>query len=114
MKWRFPEGATIGPKSYYVVFCSGKDKVESSSGIPHTNFRLSAEHDSVVLSTSNGRLVDRVIIDNIPEDCTYARTTDGTFTIMTMGTPSLENTEESAWVMDRQMRQWNKSGVYIT
>lgn len=113
MKWRFPEGATIGPHSYYVVFCSGKDRVDAS-GIPHTNFRLSAEHDSIVLSTSSGRLVDRVIIDNIPEDCTYARMPGGSFVIKTMGTPGLENTEESAWIMDRQMRQWNKTGVYIS
>ena len=114
LKWRFPEGATIAPKSYYVVFCSGKDRVDESTGIPHTNFKLSAEHDTIVLSDSRGRLVDRVIIDNIPEDCTYARGSDGYFTITTMGTPSLANTEESAWQMDRMMRQWNASGVIIS
>lgn len=75
-----------------MVFCSGKDKVDASTGIPHTNFRLSAEHDSVVLSTSTGRLVDRVIIDNIPRDCTYARDKNGTFSVKKMGTPGLENT----------------------
>ena len=91
LKWRFPEGATVAPKSYYVVFCSGKDKVDPSTNIPHTNFKLSAEHDVIVLSDSRGRLVDRVIIDNIPEDCTYARGEDGLFTIRTMSTPAMAN-----------------------
>lgn len=113
LKWRFPEGAVIPPRSYYIVFCSGKDRRSDASGIPHTNFRLSAEHDTVVLSDSHGRLVDRVVIDNIPEDCSYARRGDG-FVILNLATPTLPNTQEGAWVMDHYMRQLNPSGVYIS
>lgn len=114
LKWRFPEGATIAPGGYYVVFCSGKDKVEESTGVPHTNFRISAEHDTVVLSDSHGRLVDRVTIDNLAEDCSYGRDSDGNFKVYQLATPGLPNTEAGAAQMDYNMRQMNKTGVYIT
>lgn len=114
LAWRFPEGAIIPPHSYYIVFCSGKDRRDDPTAIPHTNFRLSSEHDTVVLSDSHGRLVDRVIIDNVPEDCSYARIMEDTFVIMNLATPTLPNTEEGAWVMDRYMRQLNSTGVYIS
>lgn len=114
LKWHFPEGATIAPGGYYVVFCSGKDKVEESTGVPHTNFRISAEHDTVVLSDSRGRLVDRVTIDNLAEDCSYGRDSDGNFKVYQLATPGLPNTEAGAAQMDYNMRQMNKTGVYIS
>ncbi len=114
LKWRFPEGAVVPPHSYYLVYCSGKDRRGDPTAIPHTNFRISAEHDTVVLSDSRGRLVDRVVIDNVPEDCSYARNANGVFVIEQQPTPAMSNTEESAWQMDRLIRQWNPTGVYIT
>lgn len=114
LKWRFPEGAAIAPGGYYVVFCSGKDTVDESTGVPHTNFRISAEHDTVVLSDSHGRLVDRVTIDNLAEDCSYGRNASGEFQVYQLATPGLPNTEAGANQMDYNMRQMNKTGVYIS
>ena len=114
LQWRFPQGAVVAPHGYYVVFCSGKDRAESASSVPHTNFKLSAEHDTVVLSDSHGRLVDRVTIDNLTEDCSYARESDGSFTEHTTATPGLSNTETGAARMDEYLRAANPVGVYIT
>ena len=114
LQWRFPQGAVVAPRGYYVVFCSGKDRAASASSVPHTNFKLSAEHDTVVLSDSHGRLVDRVTIDNLPEDCSYSRESDNTFTVHTMATPGLSNSEAGAARMDEYLRAMNKTGVYIT
>lgn len=114
LKWRFPEGAAIVPGGYYVVFCSGKDRVDESTGVPHTNFRISAEHDTVVLSDGHGRLVDRVTIDNLAEDCSYGRNQSGEFQVFQLATPGLPNTEAGANQMDYNMRQMNKTGVYIS
>lgn len=114
LKWRFPEGAVIAPHGYYLVYCSGKDRRESVTSAPHTNFKISAEHDTIILSNSHGRLVDRVVIDNIPEDCSYGRNEAGNFEIMQVATPTLPNNQNSAWVMDRYLREWNDSGVYIS
>ncbi|MGN1369398.1 MAG: lamin tail domain-containing protein [Aristaeellaceae bacterium] len=114
LKWRFPEGACIAPYGYYVVFCSGKDIDNGPTGVPHTNFKISAEHDTIVLSDSRGRLVDRVTIDNIPEDASYARDEDGTFSVHVKTTPQLPNTTSGEHQMDVYLRALNETGVYIT
>ena len=114
LKWRFPEGAKVAPYGYYIVYCSGKDIVSGPTDVPHANFRLSAEHDVVVLSDSRGHLVDRVTIDNIPEDASYARNEDGTFSVHQRTTPQLPNTPEGADRMDSYLRALNETGVYIT
>jgi len=114
LQWRFPQGAVVAPHGYYVVFCSGKDRASSASSVPHTNFRLSSEHDTVVLSDSHGRLVDRVTIDNLTEDCSYARESDGSFSMHNMATPGLSNSETGAARMDEYLRAMNATGVYIS
>ena len=114
LKWRFPQGAVVAPYGYYVVYCSGKDIRDSATAVPHTNFKISAEHDTIVLSDSRGRLVDRVTIDNIPEDCSWARNSNGTYSIHNMATPGLPNDQNGANNMDYQLRAINELGVYIT
>lgn len=114
LKWRFPEGACVAPYGYYIVYCSGKDIDNGPAGVAHTNFKISAEHDTIVLSDSRGRLVDRVTIDNIPEDASYARDENGTFSIHIKSTPQLPNTASGEHQMDVFMRALNETGVYIT
>ena len=111
LKWRFPEGAMVPPYGYYLVFCSAKDVMTTNvADVPHANFRLSAEHDVVVLSDNRGRLVDRVTIDNIPEDASFARGADGTFTIHLRPTPLESNDEAGANRLDSYIRIWNETG----
>lgn len=114
LKWRFPKGAVVAAHGYYVVYCSGKDRADSASSVPHASFRISAEHDTILLSDSRGRLVDKVVIDNLPEDCSYARESDGSFSVHTMATPGLSNSETGAARMDEYLRSVNPIGVYIT
>ena len=114
LKWRFPEGACVAPHGYYIVFCSGKDIDNGPTGVPHTNFKVNAEHSTIVLSDSRGRLVDRVTIDNIPEDASYARDEDGSFSVHVKTTPQLPNTSSGENQMDVYLRALNATGVYIT
>ncbi len=114
LKWRFPEGACVAPHGYYVVFCSGKDIDNGPTGVPHSNFKISAEHDTIVLSDSRGRLVDRVVLDNIPEDASWARDEDGNFSVHVKTTPQLPNTSSGENQMDIYLRALNETGVYIT
>ena len=114
LKWRFPEGACVAPYGYYIVYCSGKDIDNGPAGVPHSNFKISAEHDTIVLSDSRGRLVDRVTIDNIPEDASYARDEDGSFSVHVKSTPQLPNTSSGEHQMDIYLRALNETGVYIT
>ena len=113
MKWHFPEGAVIQPHAYYVVFCSGKDRAVTASGVPHTNFRISAENETLILADSRGRVVDRVMIDNIPEDCSYGRAPSGVLQVFETATPGLPNDEIGFAQMDYNLRAMNPSGVWI-
>ena len=114
LKWRFPKGAAIPAKGYYVVFCSGKDKVEKATGVPHTNFRISAEKETIILADSRGHVVDRVMIDNLPEDCSFGRGQSGSMEVFQTATPGLPNTQQGAWQMDQHLRAMNKTGVFIS
>ena len=113
LKWRFPKGETIPPHGYYVVFCSGKDKVEAERRIPHTSFRISAEQETIILSDSRGHVVDRVMIDNLPEDCSYGRNDTGTMQVFQTATPGLPNNTAGFLQMEQNLRALNQTGVYI-
>lgn len=112
-KWRFPDGATIPAGGYYLVYCSGKDKLQEN-GIPHTNFSLSAERESVVLSDSYGRLVDRVSIENVPEDYSYGRSDVGDWRLFELTTPGQPNNSSGQARADEIYRAYNATGVYIS
>ena len=114
LKWRFPKGASIPAHGYYVVFCSGKDKVEAATGVPHTNFRISAEKETIILADSRGHVVDRVMIDNLPEDCSFGRNENGGMQVFQTATPGLPNNQQGFYQMDKNLRAINKSGVYIS
>jgi hypothetical protein len=71
-KWVFPS-VTIEPGGYLVVFASGKDKVEQNV---HTNFQLSREGETVVLTAPSGALCDEIFTGGIPIDMSMGRRAD--------------------------------------
>ena len=113
MKWRFPDGATIPPGSYYIVYCSSKDKMQLN-GIPHTNFSLSAERESVVLSDDRGRLIDRVSIENVPEDYSYGRSDVGDWRLFQLTSPGQANNAAGQAQAEQIYRAYNYTGVLIS
>lgn len=112
LKWRFPDGAVVAPHSYYIVFCSGKDLRADATAVPHANFRISAEHDTILLSDNHGRTVDKVVVDNLPEDATYARDANGIFSVHQTATPGRDNDDIIG--ADYDLRNRNKTGIYIS
>ena len=112
-KWRFPDGATIPANGYYLVYCSGKDKLQEN-GVPHTNFSISAERESIVLSDSYGRLVDRVSIENVPEDYSYGRSDTGEWKLFELSTPGQPNNAQGQARSDELIRAYNPTGVIIS
>ena len=114
LKWRFPKDAVIPAGGYYVVFCSGKDRVDEGSGVPHTNFRISAEKETVLLTDSRGHVVDRVMIDNLPEDCSYGRNERNEMQVFQTATPGLPNDQQGFNRMEQNLRAMNPTGVYIS
>lgn len=115
VKWVFPEGAVIPAHSYYLVFCSGKDKIEESTFYPHTNFSISAEHETLVLSTISGQLVDRVTIDNLERDMSYGRDPASLgWQVYTLATPGVANNQMGVGKADDYLRAINATQVYLS
>ena len=114
LKWRFPDGAVIPAHGYYLVFCTGKDRMDTIKNAPHSNFRISAEKETIILADSQGRVVDRVMIDNLPQDCSWGRNDSGQLQVFEVATPSLPNNQSGFNQMDMNLRAMNKSGVFIS
>ena len=114
VKWVFPEGAIIPAHGYFVVFCSGKDRV-NAQGFPHTNFSLAAEGEVVTLSTRQGQLLDRVQYSLVPADRSWGRdpVTD-TWRLFNIGTPGAANDAEGEARAERYLLSLNPTGVYIS
>ncbi len=115
LKWRFPDGAVIPAHGYYIVLCTGKDRQDTAnSTLYHTNFRISAEHETIILSDSQGHVVDRVMIDNLPQDCSWGRNSNNQMQVFTTATPTLPNNTTGFNQMDVNLRAMNKTGVWIS
>ncbi len=115
LKWIFPKGTVIEPGQYYLVYCSGKNKLESQTGVPHTNFSIHSEGETLVLSTRTGELIDRVTVPNVGRDISYGRDPlTREFKTFTLSTPGRKNDQSGANQMDQYIRNSNYSGVYIT
>ena len=115
MKWSFPEDAVIPAHGYYLVLCTGKNRADTAMrGVYHTNFRISAEHETIVLADTRGRVVDRVIIDNLPKDCSMGRNENNQMVVFQTPTPTLPNNQSGFNQMDLNLRSMNKTGVWIS
>ena len=96
------------------MLCTGKDRMDRVKSAPHTNFRISAEKETMILSDSQGHVLDRVMIDNLPLDCSWGRNEAGQMQVFQTPTPSLPNNQTGFNQMDLNLRAMNKTGVYIS
>ena len=92
-KWQFPAGTTIDAGGYLIIWADDDDG--DSPGL-HTNFKLSAGGESVVLSDTdaNGNVViDTVDFPALGRDESYGRTPEGSglFRIRPAATPGALN-----------------------
>ncbi len=113
MKWQFPATATVPAHGYYLVFCSGKDKLQQN-GIPHTNYSISAERETVVLSDAHGRMLDRKTVENVPEDYSVGISEAGDWRQFDIATPGASNDINGQSKTDQLLRAYNPIGVYIS
>ena len=74
-KWQFPDGVTIAPGQYMVVYLSGLNTTANESGkLCHANFALAADgYEELVLSTPAGVIVDRVSLPAQYSNISYGR-----------------------------------------
>ncbi|MCK5129352.1 MAG: lamin tail domain-containing protein [Clostridiales bacterium] len=73
-KWKFPDSAFIEPNTYKLVYASGMGtETDSTSSFWHTNFSLDIVGEPVVLTNSDGKMIDKCILTSIPFDISYGR-----------------------------------------
>jgi len=89
-KWQFEE-TVIEAQEYLLIFASDKDKNDR-----HTNFKISASGEEVVLSDATGKIVDLIFVPASESDVSYGRSSDGANTwIFQEPTPGTENSGEA-------------------
>ena len=72
-KWQFPQGTTINPGEYKVIWCDG-DTALSNAGELHTSFKLKKSGGEVlVLADPTGKILDKVVLPEIPTNVSYGR-----------------------------------------
>lgn len=92
-KWVFPN-VTLGAGRFLVIFASEKDRRPTTPGSRlHTNFKISSNGDSIVLTAPGGALVDLVAAPALGKDVSHGRLspTGGTFRYFKPATPGVAN-----------------------
>lgn len=69
--WQIPGGTSIGAKGYLLIWCD-----EKYTGL-HTNFKLDADGEKIILSTSSSALADSLTFPSQYVNISYGRVTDG-------------------------------------
>ncbi len=90
-RWRFPS-AVMSAGEYLLVFASGRD-IKKSSKWFHTDFRLNDQRDSIILSSPQGMVIDRVDIGDFPLEAESAGIVDGNMLLFMSSSPGSANGE---------------------
>ncbi|MCA9187250.1 MAG: lamin tail domain-containing protein [Pirellulaceae bacterium] len=100
LKWTFPS-TTVQPNSYLVVIASGQTSSNyvDSSGYRHTNFRLGADGEPLILSDSAGQFMDGFTPSYPPQSAnvSYGLGDGGIASYFTHPTPGTANDVSSAF-----------------
>jgi hypothetical protein len=107
-KWTFPTGTKIAADGYLIVYCSGKN-----NGM-HTNFKLSAKGDDVVLSDSSGNMIDAITLRSVDVGYTLARSADDPSQWMvSKPTPGFPNSDAGFAEYEAQQTAGDANGLYL-
>lgn len=74
MTWEFPNGLTIAPGEYLIVWC---DKDLSQTGL-HADIKFSSGGESAILSYSDGTIIEDITFGAQEVDQSYSRFPNGT------------------------------------
>jgi len=98
-QFRLP-AVTLRAGEYMIVYASGKARLPVDGSPIHANFKINANHEVIVLTDPQGRLIDRVTIDALKPDQSLARGPDGQWAPTYVPTPGQPNTREGAAAAD--------------
>jgi CotH kinase protein/Lamin Tail Domain/Secretion system C-terminal sorting domain len=72
-KWQFPQGYTIPPFGYFIVWADG----DTSSNEVHCSFGFSGNGEEAILSYANGTIIDSTTYPIQSDDVTWGRIPNG-------------------------------------
>ena len=75
-RWVIPQGVTIPPGGFLLIWASGKDRSNPESEL-HTNFSILSGGEEILLTSFNGTRNDQHEARSIPTDISYGRYPDG-------------------------------------
>lgn len=93
-KWRIPEGTSIASRGHLLIWCD-----EMNEGL-HTNFKIDADGEEVILSNGEGKVLDRIIFPEHPVNISYGRSVDRgpRWAFFSKPTPGKSNSTTPAYV----------------
>ncbi|MFU8794286.1 MAG: lamin tail domain-containing protein [Dethiobacteria bacterium] len=74
-RWKFPR-VTIEPGGRLVLFASGKDRTDPDRGELHTNFKIRATGETLVLYHPSGIMIDKIATGMLSPDLSVGRISD--------------------------------------
>ncbi len=88
-KWQFPENFVIQPNQHILIWCDE----DSSQGINHANFKLSADGEFVAIVNNDGvTIIDSVTLPKLNVNESYARQNNsGDWSVTNSPTPGEDN-----------------------
>ncbi len=75
-KWFFPDGTTIQPDAYLIVWADD-DEDQSSANELHANFKLSSDGETLILVNASGNIIDAFEFGAQVSDVSMARIPNG-------------------------------------
>jgi hypothetical protein len=97
LKWQFPAGTTIAANAYIILWADN-DSLQSGYHMP---FKLSGSGEHVILSYSNGKIIDSVSYDQQTADISYGRYPNGTGPFMLL-TPTFSAANSPLGINEQQ------------
>ncbi|WP_229792640.1 CotH kinase family protein [Ulvibacter litoralis] len=74
LKWEFPDGLSLAPDSYLIVWC---DEDLDQDGL-HADLKLSSGGESAILSYADGTIIEDITFGEQQTDMSYSRIPNGT------------------------------------
>ncbi len=104
-KWEFPEGTVLEEGEHLLIYCSGKDKIDSA-GYIHTSFRLGGDDSKVMIYSPQGQLCAVCELVFIPENSSYGYISDSdSCAYFSKPTPGKANTSPAVHYTDEQLKK---------
>ena len=77
-KWQFPDGTTLPAGGYQIVWTDDDAEETGDQGELHTNFKLAAAGETIILVDPNGVVVEQIDFGQQTTDIALARSPNGT------------------------------------